>query len=408
MANGERKLNVFEKYLTVWVLLCIGAGIIIGKLAPEMAKFLDGLAIYVGEAPVVSIPIAVCLFFMMYPIMVKIDFARVLRAGKSPKPVGLTLFANWAIKPFTMYAISLFFLGFVFNRFIGADATDFVKLAPGADWAVGTVHGAGTVVIHNGMKMLEIPLWRSYLAGCILLGIAPCTAMVLVWGYLARGNDSLTLVMVAINSLTMLLFYGLLGGFLLGVGRLPVPWQALVLSISIYVALPLIAGYLSRSWIIRTKGEEWFEQKFLHLLTPVSIIALLITLILLFSFKGDIILTKPLTILWIAIPLFIQTNLIFWITYGLAKALKLSYEDAAPSAMIGASNHFEVAIATAILLFGLSSGAALATVVGVLIEVPVMLMLVSICKKTCNLFHVCHLDFRHCKSRYIGAETSKG
>ena len=399
MANGERKLNVFEKYLTVWVLLCIAAGIILGKIAPGVAKFLDGLAIYVGEAPVVSIPIAICLFFMMYPIMVKIDFARVLRAGKSPKPVGLTLFANWAIKPFTMYAISLFFLGFVFNRFIGADATDIVKLPPGANWELGTVHGAGTVIMHNGMKMVEIPLWRSYLAGCILLGIAPCTAMVLVWSYLARGNDGHTLIMVAINSLTMLLFYGLLGGFLLGVGRLPVPWQALVLSISIYVALPLIAGYLSRSWIIRTKGEEWFEQKFLHLLTPVSIIALLITLILLFSFKGDIILTKPLTILWIAIPLFIQTNLIFWITYGLAKALKLSYEDAAPSAMIGASNHFEVAIATATLLFGLSSGAVLATVVGVLIEVPVMLMLVSICKKTCNLFHVCHLDLGHCKSR---------
>ncbi len=400
MAKEGRKLNVFEKYLTVWVLLCIGVGIIIGKVVPDMAKFLDGMTIDVGGAPVVSIPIAVCLFFMMYPIMVKIDFASVLRAGKSPKPVGLTLFANWAIKPFTMYAISLFFLGFVFNRFIGAEATDLVKLAPGADWAVGTVHGAGTVVMHNGAKMLEIPLWRSYLAGCILLGIAPCTAMVLVWGYLARGNDGHTLVMVAINSLSMLFLYGPLGGFLLGVGRLPVPWQALVLSIGIYVALPLIAGYCSRTWIIRTKGEEWFKQKFLHLLTPVSIIALLITLVLLFSFKGDIILTKPLTILWIAIPLFIQTNLIFWITYGLAKPLKLSYEDAAPSAMIGASNHFEVAIATATLLFGLSSGAALATVVGVLIEVPVMLMLVAICKRTCHIFKECHLDLPQCKRRY--------
>ena len=401
MVQEERKLNVFERYLTVWVLLCIGAGIIIGKVAPGMAKFLDGLAIYVGGAPVVSIPIAVCLFLMMYPIMVKIDFTRVLRAGKSPKPVGLTLFANWAIKPFTMYAISLFFLGFVFNRFIGASVTDLVKLAPGADWIVGTVHGAGTVVIHNGVKMVEVPLWRSYFAGCILLGIAPCTAMVLVWGYLARGNDGHTLVMVAINSLSMLFLYGPLGGFLLGVGRLPVPWQALLLSVSIYVALPLIAGYFSRRWIIKTKGEEWFKQKFLHLLTPVSIIALLITLVLLFSFKGDIILTKPLTILWIAIPLFIQTNLIFWITYGLAKLLKLSYEDSAPSAMIGASNHFEVAIATATMLFGLSSGAALATVVGVLIEVPTMLMLVSICKRTCYLFEVCHLDLPWCKPRYI-------
>ena len=234
--------------------------------------------------------------------------------------------------------------------------------------------------------MLEVPLWRSYLAGCILLGVAPCTAMVLVWGYLARGNDGHTLVMVAINSLTMLVLYGVLGGFLLGVGRLPVPWQALLLSISIYVALPLIAGYISRKWIINVNGESWFKEKFLHILTPVTIIALLITLVLLFSFKGEVILSNPLTILWIAIPLFVQTNVIFWLGYGLAKMLKLSYEDAAPSAMIGASNHFEVAIATATMLFGLSSGAALATVVGVLIEVPVMLMLVKISLGTRHWF----------------------
>ena len=379
-------LNVFEKYLTVWVLLCIIIGIIFGKVIPGVAKYLDRLAIYIGEAPVVSIPIAICLFFMMYPIMVKIDFGEVLKAGKSIKPVGLTLFANWAIKPFTMYAISIFFLGFLFKNFIGSEAIDLVKLPPGADWAVGTIHGAGTVVIDNGLKMLQIPLWRSFLAGNILLGIAPCTAMVLVWGFLAKGNAGHTLVMVAINSLTMLLLYGPLGGFLLGVGRLPVPWQALLLSISIYVALPLVAGYFSRKWIIKAKGEKWFKENFLHLLTPVSIIALLFTLILLFSFKGEIILTKPLTILWIAIPLFIQTNLIFFLTYGLAKLLKLNYEDAAPSALIGASNHFEVAIATAIMVFGISSGAALATVVGVLIEVPVMLMLVSVCKKTRNFF----------------------
>ncbi len=379
-------LNVFEKYLTVWVLLCIVIGIIFGKVIPGVAKYLDGLAIYIGDAPVVSIPIAICLFFMMYPIMVKIDFGEVLKAGKSIKPVGLTLFANWAIKPFTMYAISIFFLGFLFKNFIGSEAMDLVKLPPGVDWAVGTIHGAGTVVINNGMKLLEIPLWRSFLAGNILLGIAPCTAMVLVWGFLAKGNAGHTLVMVAINSLTMLFLYGPLGGFLLGVGRLPVPWQALLLSISIYVALPLVAGYFSRKWIIKAKGKKWFKENFLHLLTPVSIVALLFTLILLFSFKGEIILTKPLTILWIAIPLFIQTNLIFFLTYGLAKLLKLKYEDAAPSALIGASNHFEVAIATAIMVFGISSGAALATVVGVLIEVPVMLMLVSVCKRTRNFF----------------------
>jgi len=384
--KNQGGLNIFEQYLTVWVLLCIIAGIIFGRVAPGVAQFLDGLAIYVNGAPVISIPIAICLFFMMYPIMVKIDFAEVLKAGKSPKPVGLTLFANWAVKPFTMYLIAYFFLGFLFRNLIGVDATDLVKLQPGVDWAVGSVHGAGTVVLHQGIKMLEIPLWRSYLAGCILLGIAPCTAMVLLWGYLAKGNDGHTLVMVAINSLSMLFLYGPLGGFLLGVGKMPVPWQTLLLSISIYVALPLVAGYYSRKWIISTKGEQWFKEKFLHMLTPVSIVALLFTLLLLFSFKGDVIISNPLTILWIAIPLFIQTNLIFFLTYGLARLLKLSYEDAAPSALIGASNHFEVAIATATMIFGLASGAALATVVGVLIEVPVMLMLVSVCRKTQDFF----------------------
>jgi ACR3 family arsenite transporter len=344
------------------------------------------MAIRVGDAPVVSIPIAICLFFMMYPIMVKIDFAEVVKAGKTLKPVGLTLVVNWLIKPFTMYAIAVFFLGTLFRGFIGAEASDLVKLPLGVDLPVGAAYGAGRVVLAEGVTMLEVPLWRSYLAGCILLGIAPCTAMVLVWGYLARGNDGHTLVMVAINSLTMLVLYGLLGGFLLGVGRLPVPWQALVLSISIYVALPLLAGYLSRRWIVATRGETWFRERFLHLLTPITIAALLVTLVLLFSFKGDVILSNPLTILWIAIPLFIQTNLIFWLTYGLARLLRLSYRNAAPSALIGASNHFEVAIATSVLIFGLSSGAALATVVGVLIEVPVMLMLVRICLRTGHWF----------------------
>ncbi len=386
VTKEQKGLSPFEKYLYIWVILCILAGIILGKVAPGVAKYLDGLAIYVGEAPVVSIPIAVCLFFMMYPIMVKIDFAEVIKAGKNRKPVLLTLFVNWAVKPFSMYAISIFFLGTLFYGFIGPEAIDHVKMPFGLDLQVGAVHGAGQVVLIDGIKMLEVPLWRSYFAGCILLGIAPCTAMVLLWGFLARGNDSLTLVMVAINSLTMLLLYGILGGYLLGVGRLPVPWQALVLSIGIYVALPLVAGYLSRKWIIAAKGKAWFEDKFLHILTPVTIIALLITLILLFSFKGDVILSNPLTILWIAIPLFIQTNLIFWLGYGLAKLLKLNYRDAAPAAMIGASNHFEVAIATSTMLFGLASGAALATVVGVLIEVPVMLMLVKICLKTQHWF----------------------
>ena len=270
----------FERYLTLWVGLCILAGILLGRIAPGLAQALDRMAISVNGAPVVSTPIAVCLFFMMYPIMVKIDFNAVVRAGRSGKPVFLTLFLNWCIKPFTMYGIAMVFLGLLFKGFIGTDATDLVKLPFGLDLPVGAVHGAGTVVMAEGIKLLEIPLWRSYLAGCILLGIAPCTAMVLVWGYLAR----------------------------------------------------------------------------------------------------------PLTILWIAVPLFIQTVLIFGMGYGAARMMKLSYEDAAPAAMIGASNHFEVAIATAVMLFGLSSGAALATVVGVLIEVPVMLMLVEICKKTRHWF----------------------
>jgi len=304
--NNDRKMtSVFERFLSLWVVLCIIAGILLGKIAPNLAQSLDGLAIYVKGAPVVSIPIAVCLFFMMYPIMVKIDFSEVVKAGKSGKPVFLTLFINWAVKPFTMYGIASFFLGTLFYSFIGPDAVDLVKMPFGLDLPLGASHGSGTVVMADGIKMLEVPLWRSYLAGCILLGIAPCTAMVLVWGYLSRGNDGLTLVMVAINSLTMLLLYGVLGGFLLGVGRLPVPWQALLLSIGIYVALPLVAGYLSRKWIIAAKGEEWFREKFLHVLTPITIIALLITLVLLFSFKGEVIIGNPLTILWIAIPLFI-------------------------------------------------------------------------------------------------------
>ena len=389
VSTDERRMtSPFERYLTVWVGLCILGGILLGRLAPGLARTLDGMAISVNDAPVVSIPIAICLFFMMYPIMVKIDFGEVIKAGRSGKPVFLTLLINWAIKPFTMYGIAALFLGVLFRGFIGPEATDLVRMPFGLDLPAGASHGSGTVVLQGGVKMLEVPLWRSYLAGAILLGIAPCTAMVLVWGYLSRGNDGLTLVMVAINSLVMLVLYGVLGGFLLGVGRLPVPWQALVLSIGIYVALPLVAGYVSRRLIISVKGLEWFQERFLHVLTPVTIIALLTTLVLLFSFKGDVIVSNPLTILWIAVPLFIQTVLIFGIGYGAARALKLSYEDAAPAAMIGASNHFEVAIATATMLFGLSSGAALATVVGVLIEVPVMLMLVRICVRTRGWFAV--------------------
>ena len=275
-----------------------------GKSSPEIAVKMDSMAVYD-----VSIPIAVALFFMMYPIMVKIDFAQVLKAAKTPKPVAMTLFINWAIKPFTMFLFATFFIGFLFKGFL-----------------------PGTEIIKGGA---EVELWRSYISGAILLGIAPCTAMVLMWSYLAKGNDGLTLVMVAINSLTMLVLYAPLGGFLLGVNAMPIPWETIILSVGVYVALPLIAGYFSRKWIISYKGKEWFEAKFLHLLTPISIVALLGTLVLLFSFKGKIIINNPLTILWIAIPLFVQTIFIFTIGYFIiARRLKFSYHDAAPAAMI--------------------------------------------------------------------------
>ena len=361
MRAETKSMNLFERQLTLWVGICIIAGIALGKVAPGLAQALDGMAITVNGAPVVSIRIAICLFFMMYPIMVKIDFGEVVKAGRNPRPVLLTLVVNWAIKPFTMLGISTLFLGVLFK-----------DLLP------------GTEVVKDGST---VELYRSYIAGTILLCIAPCTAMVLVWSFLAKGNQGHTLVMVAVNSLTMLFLYGVLGGWLLGVNKMPVPWEALLLSVGIYVALPLVAGYYSRLWIMKSKGPEWFAQRFLHFLTPVSIVALLATLVLLFSFKGGTILANPLTILWIAIPLTIQTLLIFAITYLAARVMHFSYEDAAPSAMIGASNHFEVAIATAVMLFGLSSGAALATVVGVLIEVPLMLFLVKVCQRTKGWFH---------------------
>ena len=285
-----------------------------------------------------------------------------------------------------MYAIATFFLGNIFLNYIGEDATDLIKLPIGAALTVGDVYGAGKVVMIDGMAMLEVPLWRSYLAGCVLLGIAPCTAMVLIWGNLSRGNDSHTLVMVALNSVVMTLLFGVLGGFLLGVGRLPVPWEALLLSVAVYVISPLLCGYFSRQWIVKKKGESWFHLKFLRFLQPVSIFALLMTLVLLFALKGAAIVENSLTILWISVPLIVQTFLVFGIGYGLSKLFRLSYEDAAPTSLIGASNHFEVAIATAAMLYGLSSGAALATVVGVLIEVPLMLLLVRFCLRTKNWF----------------------
>jgi len=345
LATKKRALGIFEKYLTIWVILCIIIGTIIGRTFPDVAKVLSAT-----EYAHVSIPIAICLFFMMYPIMVQIDFKEVIKAGKTPKPVALTLFVNWAIKPFTMAFFAWLFMRIIWSLFIPAEFAS------------------------------------QYIAGMILLGVAPCTAMVLVWSFLSKGNMAHTLVMVAINSLSMLFLYAPLAGFLLGVASIPVPWETMILSVAIYVGLPLAAGYYSRKYIILRNGIEWFETKFSPWLKYVSITALLITLIVLFSLQGEVIVTQPLVIGMIALPLYIQTMVIFLITYALAKFIGLKYPDAAPSAQIGASNHFEVAIAVATMLFGLESGAALATVVGVLEEVPVMLSLVYICLRTQSWF----------------------
>ncbi len=351
-AGGQ--LSFFERHLTFWVALCIVAGILLGQLFPNIAITLNAMSVHQ-----VSIPIAGCLFFMMYPIMVKIDFGQAKRAAQAPKPVILTLVVNWLIKPFSMVVFAQFFLGWLFR-----------PLLSGTEFLNGT----------------EVSFAESYIAGAILLGIAPCTAMVLMWGYLSFGNQGHTLIMVAINSLIMLFLYAPLGRWLLVANNLVVPLETIVLSVLIYVGLPLLIGVISRSWILRNKGKVWFEQVFLKYLSPIAILALLLTLVLLFALKGDLLINNPFHILLIAIPLFIQTNFIFTITYVIALKLKLFYEDAAPAALIGASNHFEVAIATAVTLFGLNSGAALATVVGVLIEVPVMLMLVEICKYTAFWF----------------------
>jgi ACR3 family arsenite transporter len=341
----KRKLGFFEKYLILWVAICIIVGILFGKIFPGIAELLNNLSFFQ-----VSLPIAICLFFMIYPIMVQIDFRKVVEAGKTPKPVALTLVVNWMIKPFTMAFFAWLFMSLIFSSYLDSE------------------------------------LASSYIAGMILLGVAPCTAMVLVWSYLSKGNMGHTLVMVAINSLTMLFLYAPLAGFLLGVTNIIVPWETIGLSVGVYVGIPLIMGYISRVQLLKRKGVEWFEKSFAPRLHYVAIIALLITLVLLFSLQGDVILEQPIVIALIFIPLFIQNQVIFWLTYLSAKGIGLSYEDAAPSAQIGASNHFEVAIAVAIMLFGLSSGAALATVVGVLMEVPVMLLLVKISLRTQHWF----------------------
>ena len=341
----ERKLGLWEKYLYVWVALCILTGIAIGKAIPQISDVLAKL-----EVANVSIPIAICLFAMIYPIMVQISFVEVKKAVKAPKPIGLTLFMNWVIKPFTMAFFAWFFLSVVFGQF----------LTP-----------------------VQI---QEYRAGMILLGVAPCTAMVLVWSYLARGNMAHTLVMTAINSLSMVILYAPLATFLLGISGITVPWLTIALSIVIYICLPLVAGHYTRSWAIKKKGKSWFEKKLVPRLSKSAIAALLVTLVILFSYQGRIITEIPGIIGMITAGIFVNILLVFAITYAISRAMRLTYEDAAPAAIIAGSNHFEVAIAVATTLFGVTSGAALATVVGVLTEVPIMLFLVWLCLKTRGYF----------------------
>jgi ACR3 family arsenite transporter len=344
-STQERRLGVWEKYLTLWVALCIGAGIGLGRAFPQLSTTL-GEFTFAG----VSIPVAICLFFMIYPIMVQIPFSEVIRAGKTPKPIATTLIANWAIKPFTMALLGMVFLTVVFRGFLPPDMA------------------------------------QSYQAGLILLGVAPCTAMVLMWSYLARGNMGHTLVMTAISSLTMVALYAPLARLLLGISGIVVPWTTIAFTVGIYIGTPLVLGYFTRRWALARRGTEWFESRLIPKLRLVSIIALLSTLVVLFSLQGSVIVEMPSIVGMIAIPIFCNILLVFGIAYAMSKRMRLDYEDAAPTAIIAGSNHFEVAVAVATTVFGLASGAALATVVGVLTEVPFMLFLVWLCRRTRGFF----------------------
>jgi len=341
----DQGLNVFEKYLTVWVALCIVVGVLIGRFWPAFPNTLSQ-----WEYAQVSIPVAILIWFMIYPMMVEINFDSIIEAGKRPKGLTVTLVTNWIIKPFTMFFFAWLFIQVIFKNFIPAD------------------------------------LGVQYVAGAILLGSAPCTAMVFVWSYLTDGDPAYTLIQVSVNDLVLIFAYAPLVMFLLGLNELVVPWNTILLSVLLYIVVPLAAGYFSRRYLIRNKGIEWFENVFLEKLSNFTIIGLLATLIILFSFQGDVIVNNPIHILLIAIPLIIQTFFIFTIAYGWAKLWKIEHSVAAPAAMIGASNFFELAVATAISIFGIGSGAALATVVGVLVEVPVMLGLVKIANNTRHWF----------------------
>ncbi|MDQ2087793.1 ACR3 family arsenite efflux transporter [Herbivorax sp. ANBcel31] len=338
-------ISFFEKYLTLWVVLCMAVGILIGRFLPAIPEFLGRF-----ERANVSIPIAILIWIMIYPMMMKVDFQSIKNVGKSPKGLFVTWIVNWLIKPFTMYGISAFFLYFVFKAIIPPE------------------------------------LAKEYLAGAVILGAAPCTAMVFVWSHLTKGNAAYTVVQVATNDLIILIAFTPIVAFLLGVTGFSIPWDTLILSVVLFVVIPLAGGILTRMSVIKNKGEEYFNKSFIPKFNNVTIMGLLLTLIIIFSFQGDVILDNPLHIFLIAVPLTIQTFFIFFIAYTACKMLKLPHNVAAPAGMIGASNFFELAVAVAIALFGPTSPVALATIVGVLVEVPVMLTLVKIANKTTSWF----------------------
>lgn len=338
-------ISFFEKYLTLWVAICMAVGVLVGIYLPGIPKFLNKFEYYN-----VSIPVAILIWLMIYPMMLKVDFNSVKKVGENPKGLIVTWITNWLIKPFTMYGLAYFFFFVVFKNIISPT------------------------------------LAKDYLAGAVLLGAAPCTAMVFVWSHLTKGNPAYTLVQVATNDLIILIAFVPIVAFLLGISGFAIPWGTLLLSVVLFVIVPLLAGIVSRSLITKNKGLDYFENVYIPKFNNITTIGLLLTLIILFSFQGQTIIHNPLDILLIAIPLTIQTFLIFFIAYLWAKIWKLPFDVAAPASMIGASNFFELAVAVAISLFGLNSGAALATVVGVLTEVPIMLTLVKIANNTKEWF----------------------
>lgn len=339
-SNENTGIGFFEKYLTVWVILCMVAGILIGRFLPEIPQFLNRF-----EYAQVSIPIAVLIWLMIYPMMMKVDFQSIRNVGKNPKGLLITWVVNWLIKPFTMFGIAWVFFYWIFSRWITPE------------------------------------LAKDYLAGAVLLGAAPCTAMVFVWSHLTKGNPAYTVVQVATNDLIILIAFIPIVKFLLGVSDISVPWMTLILSVILFVVIPLVGGIFTRLLIVRRKGETYFQNTFLPKFNHVTIWGLLLTLIIIFAFQGNVILNNPLHIVLIAVPLILQTFLIFFLAYGASKWLKLPHDVAAPAGMIGASNFFELSVAVAIALFGTVSPVALATIVGVLVEVPVMLLLVRIANR---------------------------